>query len=155
MYFSILFSDPKQFRCTVLWLEDQKIRQYKIEDRAELRKVDSPQEWNAAYEIYKNEIGSPGTLKTPTEEIFWLLNHAIRLEYYDHADKFKTYTSEQLLKERKPAAPSVKSTNPFDKFDCTFLFSIYISIFLYFVCIFQLTVTIFKMVCVIWQKNWV
>ena len=36
--------DEKEFRNLVLWLEDHKIRHYKIEDRQGLRNVDTP-EW--------------------------------------------------------------------------------------------------------------
>lgn len=41
--------DTKTFRQIVIWLEDQKIRHYKIDERAELRKITSP-EWEEAYE---------------------------------------------------------------------------------------------------------
>ena len=34
-------SDQKQFRNLIVWLEDQKIRHYRIEDREALRNTDS------------------------------------------------------------------------------------------------------------------
>lgn len=40
-------SDEASFKNLIVWIEDQKIRHYKIEDREALRKVASP-EWNAA-----------------------------------------------------------------------------------------------------------
>ena len=43
------FADEKEFRNFILWLEDQKIRHYKIEDRAELRNIKSS-DWIKAYE---------------------------------------------------------------------------------------------------------
>uniref|UniRef100_A0A1L8DAK3 Putative carnitine deficiency-associated protein n=1 Tax=Nyssomyia neivai TaxID=330878 RepID=A0A1L8DAK3_9DIPT len=110
--------DPKQFRSTVLWLEDQKIRHYKIEDRAELRKIDS-NEWDAAYAKYKVDIKIPAGLKSPTEELAWIMGYAVRLEYFDNVDKYKAVNAEMALEEATPKAPSIKSTNPFDKLDFT------------------------------------
>lgn len=79
-------SDPKQFRTIVLWLEDQKIRHYKIENRAGLRKLDAVSEWDAAYEEFKKGVGVPEDLKTRTEELAWLLSYATRLEYFDNGE---------------------------------------------------------------------
>lgn len=36
-----MVSDQKQYRNIIIWLEDQKIRHYKIEDRVGLRNVDN------------------------------------------------------------------------------------------------------------------
>ena len=43
-----LYVDEEQVRNLVVWLEDQKIRLYKIDDRAGLRDVKSP-EWAKAF----------------------------------------------------------------------------------------------------------
>ncbi|GAB0092980.1 uncharacterized protein DMENIID0001_080320 [Sergentomyia squamirostris] len=110
--------DPKQFRSTLLWLEDQKIRHYKIDDRAELRKTDAP-EWEAAYAKYKQDLKVPVSLKSPLEELGWIMGYAVRLEYFDNVDKFKGVTAEHVLAEAKPQAPKINSTNPFDKLDFT------------------------------------
>uniref|UniRef100_A0A1B0CKB8 Carnitine deficiency associated protein n=2 Tax=Lutzomyia longipalpis TaxID=7200 RepID=A0A1B0CKB8_LUTLO len=110
--------DPKQFRSTVLWLEDQKIRHYKIEDRAELRKIDS-NEWDAAYAKYKVDLKVPAGLGSPIEELAWIMGYAVRLEYFDNVEKYKGVNAEMALEEAKPKAPSIKSTNPFDKLDFT------------------------------------
>lgn len=79
-------ADPKQFRTIVLWLEDQKIRHYTIEDRAGLRKLDSVEEWDAAFDKFKTDVGVPEDLKSRTEELAWLLAYSTRLEYYDHGE---------------------------------------------------------------------
>ncbi|XP_055676546.1 RNA transcription, translation and transport factor protein [Lutzomyia longipalpis] len=110
--------DPKQFRSTVLWLEDQKIRHYKIEDRAELRKIDS-NEWDAAYAKYKVDLKVPAGLGSPIEELAWIMGYAVRLEYFDNVEKYRGVNAEMALEEAKPKAPSIKSTNPFDKLDFT------------------------------------
>lgn len=75
-------SDRSHFANTVLWLEDQKIRHYKIEDRENLRKVDNLAEWEEAYTKYKADLKVPD-FQTPVEEISWLLSYAVRLEYLD------------------------------------------------------------------------
>ena len=41
----LLAADEKEFRNLVLWLEDQKIRHYKIEERKGLRETDAA-DWN-------------------------------------------------------------------------------------------------------------
>ena len=43
-----LFPDQTQFRSLVFWVEDQKIRHYKIEDRSALRDTKSDS-WNGAF----------------------------------------------------------------------------------------------------------
>uniref|UniRef100_A0A667WIJ7 RNA transcription, translation and transport factor protein n=1 Tax=Myripristis murdjan TaxID=586833 RepID=A0A667WIJ7_9TELE len=42
-------TDETQFRNCIVWLEDQKIRHYKIEDRGNLRNIPSS-DWPIAYQ---------------------------------------------------------------------------------------------------------
>lgn len=55
--------DDTQFRNCIVWLEDQKIRHYKIEDRGDLRNIPSS-EWPKAYQKVTPHLllhlGSPG-----------------------------------------------------------------------------------------------
>lgn len=74
--------DATHFASTVLWLEDQKIRLYKIEDREGLRQIGKP-EWQNAYAKFKIDVGMP-TLNSPIDELSWLMIHAVKLEYLDH-----------------------------------------------------------------------
>ncbi|XP_058823906.1 RNA transcription, translation and transport factor protein [Topomyia yanbarensis] len=117
----INIDDPKEFRNIVLWLEDQKIRHYTIEDRANLRKTGSSTEWDPAYEKYKLDLGFPANLTSKTEELTWLFLYAIKLEYSDNADRYRTNTAALKLEQEKKstAAPEIKSTNPFDDLDFT------------------------------------
>ena len=80
-------NDEKQFRNFVLWLEDQKIRHYKIEDRATLRKVNSP-EWPKVFNKYKNDLSCPKELKTNLDQLNWIAAYAIKLEYLDNGESF-------------------------------------------------------------------
>lgn len=109
-----LCTDDQDFASTILWLEDQKIRHYRIEDRDGLRDIDNYIEWNKAFEKYKNDIGVPNTFQTRIEDFEWILSYAVRLEYLDRADEYKEITSAQVNEAKKHADPTVSSKNPFD-----------------------------------------
>lgn len=81
--FFVIFTDEKEYRSVVLWLEDQKIRHYKIEDRAGLRNIDG-ESWKEAYNSYQKDLVSPASNGTPNEQLNWLLSYAVRLEYADN-----------------------------------------------------------------------
>ncbi|XP_055542169.1 RNA transcription, translation and transport factor protein [Wyeomyia smithii] len=117
----INIDDPKEFRNIILWLEDQKIRHYTIEDRANLRKTNSAAEWDPAYEKYKLDLKFPRNLQSKAEELTWLFLYAIKLEYSDNVDRYRPMTAARKLDEEKKAtaAPEIKSTNPFDNIDFT------------------------------------
>lgn len=75
--------DEKQFRNLILWLEDQKIRHYKIEERAGLRLINSP-EWPQVFQQYKNDLNCPEELTSLLDQLKWILSYAIKLEYMDN-----------------------------------------------------------------------
>ncbi|GBP03262.1 RNA transcription, translation and transport factor protein [Eumeta japonica] len=104
--------DEKEYRSVILWLEDQKIRHYKIEDRENLRNIDSA-DWNIAYENYQKDLVSPVINGSLLEQLNWLLSYAVRLEYADNVEKYKSAKVEQP----KKAAPNVVSSNPLDNLD--------------------------------------
>lgn len=83
LYVLFLLIDEKQVRNLILWLEDQKIRQYKVEDRADLRDVDSPN-WPKAFQKYCHDVASPLQGVKIAEQLEWLLGFAVRLEYADN-----------------------------------------------------------------------
>lgn len=74
----------------MLWLEDQKIRHYKIEDREGLRNINA-ESWKEAFESYQKDLVSPVSGGTPNEQLNWLLSYAVRLEYADNG-KYKIPT---------------------------------------------------------------
>ncbi|XP_049865037.1 RNA transcription, translation and transport factor protein [Pectinophora gossypiella] len=104
--------DEKEYRSVILWLEDQKIRHSKIEDREGLRNIESDS-WKEAYDAYQKDLVSPASEGTPAEQLNWLLSYAVRLEYADNAAKYKNAKVDQP----KQAAPNVVSTNPLDNLD--------------------------------------
>ena len=83
MHISTCLVDEDQFRSVILWLEDQKIRQYKIEEREGLRDVKSSLAWSKSYEKYLEAVGCPSFLKTRNEQLDWLLCLAIKLVYQE------------------------------------------------------------------------
>lgn len=87
--FTNFSSDEKEFRSIICWLEDQKIRHYKIEDRANLRKVTFEPEWEVAYKKYKDDLSCPISTGKRMEELEWILGYAIRLEYADNSKFLK------------------------------------------------------------------
>lgn len=109
-------TDDQDFASTVLWLEDQKIRHYKIEDREPLRNIDDFVAWSAAFEKYKIDIGVP-KFDTRIEDLEWILSYAIRLEYMDRSDDYKHITAALVEEAKKPADPTLASKNPFDAMD--------------------------------------
>lgn len=112
---SFNIDDEHKFRSLVLWLEEQKIRHYKVEDRDALRKIDSD-DWPSTFNQYINVLACPVKSDKKAELLEWLLGHAVRLEYEDNIDKFSGQTSEDVLKNRQNQ-PKVVSTNPLDNID--------------------------------------
>lgn len=83
----------EDFRSLVIWLEDQVIRQYPIEDRAPLRKKESP-DWEDAFKTYLNAVSCPFSDREEVAD--WLLGLAVRLEYGDNVEKYKSITAESV-----------------------------------------------------------
>jgi len=75
--------DDSTLRNMVVWLEDQQIRHYKVEERDKLRNVKSP-DWPNAYSQYLEDLGISVDGLNPTEIVDSLLTVAIRLEYGDN-----------------------------------------------------------------------
>lgn len=70
-------------RALILWLEDQKIRHYKIEDRENLRKIDS-QNWHTHFKKYLEDVECPFLSGKLTDQLEWLISYAVKLEYSDN-----------------------------------------------------------------------
>lgn len=107
------FVDRLQFANTVLWLEDQKIRHYKIEDRAALRAIGTPnweQNWESAYRQYKDDVGMI-KLNGAVEELSWLTSYAVRLEYMDNSKSFLSPSQFSSLKNIDSDTFQSKRTN--------------------------------------------
>jgi len=109
--------DEKKFKNLVVWLEDQKIRQYQVEERDAIRNTEASS-WPATFATYLVDVGCPfdPTMVTRPELADWLLALAVRLEYADNVDKFAKASAENVRLE-KSQAPEMVTANPLDKLD--------------------------------------
>lgn len=108
-------TDEKSFRDLVVWLEDQKIRHYKIEDRGALKSVED-QEWVSGYRRYLGSLNCPVNPNERAAVLDWLLGLAVRFEYGDNVDKYKGETAENV-RNRQTSGPKMVNTNPLDSLD--------------------------------------
>ena len=80
---SLNLEDQNDMKVLVVWLEDQKIRHYKIEDREGLHSREGAG-WNRALEKYLKDLECPYNFDVePRCVLDWLLGVAVRYEYDD------------------------------------------------------------------------
>lgn len=79
----VTITDPNSLKVLVTWLEDQKIRHYKIEDRAGLREHVGT-DWERSFQQYLKELECPFNFGVqPQSVVDWLLGVALRYDYKD------------------------------------------------------------------------
>lgn len=108
-------NNTQHFRKVILWLEDQKIRHYKIEDREQLRNITSP-EWPKVFEKYCNDVKCPIT-KNEADQLEWFIGYAIWLEFGDDCKKYQQVEGSKAKVKNEVKIPNIKSTNPLDNLD--------------------------------------
>lgn len=81
--------NEEELRNLVVWLEDQRIRLYKIEERVQLRDIKSSQ-WMKAFRKFLDDLDCPVEYSQKLSVVDWLLAHAIRLEYAENAEKYNS-----------------------------------------------------------------
>ncbi|XP_045123414.1 RNA transcription, translation and transport factor protein-like [Portunus trituberculatus] len=108
-------NDEKSFRDLVVWLEDQKIRHYKIEDRGALKAVEE-KDWATGYRRYLGSLNCPINPNERAAVLDWLLGLAVRFEYGDNVDTYKSETAENV-RNRQKSGPKMVNTNPLDALD--------------------------------------
>eukprot|EP00039_Didymoeca_costata_P002395 m.59880 g.59880 ORF g.59880 m.59880 type:complete len:241 (+) comp11279_c0_seq2:1293-2015(+) len=91
---SFSLDDEDAFRNLIVWLEDTKIRHYKIEERGPLRSTD-PTEWAKSFDTYLENLKCPrkrqyNTPQARMQLLDWLLLYAISLEYSEEASKYES-----------------------------------------------------------------
>lgn len=107
-----------EVRNLVLWLEDQKIRFYKIEEREGLRAIEDPNQWTPAFSKYLKDMDCPYSESDIKAVIDWLLGTAVRYEYADNVDKYKDKSGDKLKTlSADSATHQLKSENPLDSLD--------------------------------------
>ena len=102
--------DETYFRNFILWLEDQKVRHYKIEERGGLRNITSC-DWTKCLQQYLDDLGCPYQQSQRPQLTDWLLGYAVRLEYGDNVEQYKSVTPKTVTESK---APPGMSTNPLD-----------------------------------------
>ncbi|KAK2104200.1 hypothetical protein P7K49_018056 [Saguinus oedipus] len=107
--------DETEFRNFIVWLEDQKIRHYKIEDRGNLRNIHSS-DWPKFFEKYLRDVNCPFKIQERQEAIDWLLGLAVRLEYGDNENKSEKY-KDLVPDNAKTADNATKNAEPLINLD--------------------------------------
>jgi len=110
-------SNQSQYRGLVVWLEDQKIRHYKIDERTNLRNVTSDS-WPTYLHKYLTDLACPIMSGTPAEILDWLLGCAVRFEYGEKLETYNKFTKE-FVSQTKTEQPKIVSSNPLDNLDFT------------------------------------
>ncbi|CAG2102059.1 unnamed protein product [Medioppia subpectinata] len=90
------------------WIEEQKIRHYKIEDRAVLRDVDH-KDWDTAFHQYLSDISCPFPSSELNLVLDWIITTAITFEYRDNFEKYKNFGEDN--------GKQVVTANPIDGLD--------------------------------------
>ncbi|CAH1793182.1 unnamed protein product [Owenia fusiformis] len=114
-YTLFLHSDEVSFRNLIVWLEDQKIRHYKIEDRGPLRNIQGG-DWPVALSKYLDELKCPHKATDRTMMLDWILGYAVRLEYGDNVEKYKPLTWEKFSSTQSEKRQAM-SSNPLEDLD--------------------------------------
>ncbi|XP_077281575.1 RNA transcription, translation and transport factor protein-like isoform X1 [Temnothorax americanus] len=108
-------NNTEHFRKVIVWLEDQKIRHYAIDDRKKLRDIASS-EWPNAFEKYCNDIECPIT-KNEIDRLEWFIGYAVLLEFEDDCQKYQQVVGSKAKDKKEVKVPRIKSTNPLDNLD--------------------------------------
>ena len=83
----INLENPAELKTLVVWLEDQKIRHYKIDERKDLRSK-SGNGWMDCYKKYLTALECPFSVTSSSLScIEWLLELAIKCEFDDKAEE--------------------------------------------------------------------
>lgn len=106
------FNDTDEFRNLIVWLEDQKICHYKIENRHKLRKTKA-KDWTASFQQYINDLGCSFKLNEEYAVLDWLLGYAVRLEYSENVEKYSECVA-SAVKKKQTNAPTMVAANPLD-----------------------------------------
>jgi len=110
--------DQGNFRVLVTWLEETKIRHYKLDDRGPLRQRDSPN-WNDAFAKYLTDMNCSRPFSASMNDdqralvLDWLLSEAVSAEYSDHSNQYNQINKLDFMSSKStPTAstPSVTSS---------------------------------------------
>lgn len=92
-------NDRQQFTSLIVWLEDIKIRLYKIDERKVLRDTQN-ENWSLAFKQYLKDLECPLDSDKKEQVLDWILGHSVRLEYTDKASEINEKWEEQKKKKK-------------------------------------------------------
>ncbi|XP_022081241.1 UPF0568 protein C14orf166 homolog isoform X2 [Acanthaster planci] len=98
------------WRNFVVWLEDQKIRLYKIEDRQPLRNYISG-DWPKVFQQYLKDLQCPVNSQDRLAACEWLLAHAVRLDYGEDVEKYRAVTGEGVARQNSASDDPFQNVN--------------------------------------------
>jgi len=104
-------TDDKQFQNVVVWLEDQKIRRYKIENRESLRQTNKD-DFEKAYNQYLMDVDCPILDAPKNETLDWLLGLAVNFDFQEN------YKEPNQQKDDSENSDSAVKNNTLDNLDC-------------------------------------
>ena len=115
---NINIENPTDLKALTIWLEDQKIRHYKIENRTDLRN-NTGDNWVSTFKKYCNDLECPYDIGTQlTATVDWLLGVALKCEYCDAAENnpvLRTGLGKQVSKSgSSPLELPTSGTSPLD-----------------------------------------
>eukprot|EP00803_Ostreobium_quekettii_P009173 evm.model.scf_3267.2 EVM.evm.TU.scf_3267.2 scf_3267:6281-12405(+) len=98
----------EEFRVLVAWLENTKIRLYKMSDRTSLANIKSP-EWDSAFRKYLGDLECPVHYdeSNPAAVVAWLVRTALDYDYHDHADEYNSSASQRAARQRHTSRSGV------------------------------------------------
>ncbi|KAK9753443.1 RNA transcription, translation and transport factor protein [Popillia japonica] len=108
----ININNDQEFRKIVGWLEQYKIKQAPNDVATILLNINS-NDWNKAYEKYKNNLNCPQNLM---RELDWIAGVAIKRTYSANKTKFNKNAVENL---KATNVPNIVTDNPLDVLDFT------------------------------------
>lgn len=107
--------DDQEFKQFVVWIEDQKVRHLKIEDRATLRDIESSS-WTANFNKYLYELHFPfPDISNRNIVVDWLLGLAVKLEYGDNIEKYQACTAQSLKAAQSQKQSGIFNIDPTSK----------------------------------------
>ncbi len=117
---SIDIGNPLDLKAAVVWLEDQKIRHYKMEERADLRN-NTGENWTTSFTKYLRDLECPYDPTTRLPAVFdWLLGVAVRYDFGE-ASEVNPELKRGLEMEKTPTvtkaglhSPSTPAKSPLD-----------------------------------------
>ena len=103
--------NPHDLKALIVWLEDQKIRFYKINERSELRD-NTGGNWMTTFQKYLDDLECPYNPETSLQAtVDWLLGVALRYEYNDLAEHQPQLKEELVTKSGKSGPHGTSQTS--------------------------------------------